>query len=200
MSYQCPVCGYPGLEDPPHTAEGGASDEICPSCGFQFGYDDDACGISYEQWREEWIAAGTPWSGIGIRPPLNWNPSEQLQVILGKTLEAREKENSSFDRTTWLRDAISSAKTANQQTFGTDGAASTQDTAHRLVEKSRERFFKHAPASAMNFRSEDQPDGGKRFTYEILGNAPVSRVIYQKIVDAFGKTIICENYIRYCEE
>ena len=39
----CPACGYDGLEEPPWT-DGSASDEICPSCGIQFGYEDFAGG------------------------------------------------------------------------------------------------------------------------------------------------------------
>ena len=42
-THTCPVCGYAGLDDPPW--QGGApSDEICPSCGTHFGYDDAAGG------------------------------------------------------------------------------------------------------------------------------------------------------------
>lgn len=78
MLYTCPVCGYPALDSPPHLPQGGASDEICPSCGFQFGYDDDDRGISFEQWRTEWIAKGMPWFSTGIEPPLGWNPVNQL--------------------------------------------------------------------------------------------------------------------------
>jgi rubrerythrin len=43
-SFVCPVCGFPDLTEQPRYADGGSSDEICPSCGFQFGYDDDDRG------------------------------------------------------------------------------------------------------------------------------------------------------------
>jgi hypothetical protein len=68
-------------EEPRH-ADGGASDEICPSCGFQFGYDDDARGISFEEWRRDWIKRGMPWSSQGIKPPADWNPAVQLRSIV----------------------------------------------------------------------------------------------------------------------
>ena len=84
MKYTCPVCGYPELVDPPRGPDGGASEEICPSCGFQFGYTDDDQGISYEQWRADWIAQGMPWSSVGIHPPSGWDPVQQLQTVLGK--------------------------------------------------------------------------------------------------------------------
>lgn len=81
MNYECPVCGYPSLVDPPHSPTGGASHEICPSCGFEFGYTDDSEGFTYEQWRNDWIANGMPWNGIGIRPPLEWDPVQQLRAV-----------------------------------------------------------------------------------------------------------------------
>ena len=39
-SCYCPACGFP-LEFEPW-ANGSPSDEICPCCGIQFGYDDAA--------------------------------------------------------------------------------------------------------------------------------------------------------------
>lgn len=74
----CPVCGYDGLYEPPRSPSGGGSYEICPSCGFQFGVTDDDRGIDYATWREQWIANGTPWNGIGRQPPPGWDPAEQL--------------------------------------------------------------------------------------------------------------------------
>jgi hypothetical protein len=82
MNFTCPVCGYPELTELPRTEATGGSYEICPSCGFEFGYSDEARGFSYEQWREAWIAQGTPWrGGSSIPRPKNWNPSEQLKRI-----------------------------------------------------------------------------------------------------------------------
>jgi len=84
MSYACPVCGYDlGFE-----AWSGdfPSDEICPSCGLQFGYDDALGGKQelrpdfYRTWREKWMLNGYKWSSH-IVPPQNWNPQEQLKKI-----------------------------------------------------------------------------------------------------------------------
>jgi len=88
MKHICPVCGYPDLEDPPWDENGGASDEICHSCGIHFGYDDDpyASGSKgtkeevYQRWRNVWISKGKFWS-TGIKPPENWDPVEQLKNI-----------------------------------------------------------------------------------------------------------------------
>ena len=78
--YRCPVCGYPGLDEPPRTEESGASYEICPSCGFEFGVTDEDRGISYEQWRREWIAGGMRWWSRR-RPPAGWDPLAQVREL-----------------------------------------------------------------------------------------------------------------------
>jgi predicted RNA-binding Zn-ribbon protein involved in translation (DUF1610 family) len=87
ISHLCPVCGYPDLDKPAYRntfKDGIGSLEICPSCGFQFGYTDDAChlnverSIIFQQWRQEWISGGMKWSIKEIKPPANWNPCEQL--------------------------------------------------------------------------------------------------------------------------
>lgn len=80
MPYQCPVCGFPGLEEPPRSNSGGGSYEICPSCGFEFGVTDDDRGFSYEAWRKRWIDQGMPWRDEGISdPPAGWDPADQLR-------------------------------------------------------------------------------------------------------------------------
>lgn len=76
----CPVCGYPDLDEPPYD-DGLGSLEICPSCFFQFGFDDDAEHYTFEQWRNEWIQRGMPWSAVGQQAPVDWNPREQLKNI-----------------------------------------------------------------------------------------------------------------------
>jgi hypothetical protein len=72
--HPCPVCDYPNLSEPPRSEFGGGSFEICPSCGFQFGVNDDAEGISYETWRRRWEARGMLWSGVGLKQPASWKP------------------------------------------------------------------------------------------------------------------------------
>ena len=90
--YLCPVCGYPELLEKPFDINGGGSYEICPSCGFEFGYDD--CNhIDYSKetylfvreqcikaWRKKWIENGMQWSSK-TKKPINWNPSEQLNNL-----------------------------------------------------------------------------------------------------------------------
>ena len=85
QSTLCPVCGY-DLGFLPWN-DNSAADEICPSCGIQFGYDDAAGGDVVERrhlyhfWRDEWIAKGMPWSSRGQSQPSNWNPAIQLRRI-----------------------------------------------------------------------------------------------------------------------
>src|SRR5438046_1897032 len=84
MSYQCPVCGFPGLLEPARSPRsGGGSYEICPSCGFEFGVSDDDKGFMYEQWREKWVRGGMPWRATTVPPPNGWDPKAQLQKLLG---------------------------------------------------------------------------------------------------------------------
>jgi hypothetical protein len=79
--FMCPVCGYPDLMELPRRLDGGGSDEICPSCGFQFGFDDDDRGFSFDMWRQDWIERGMPWSSKGIPRPIAWDPMLQLQKL-----------------------------------------------------------------------------------------------------------------------
>ncbi len=81
-NYTCPVCGYDQLSDEPFSeSKGRPSYEICPSCAFHFGYDDDAQGYTYQQWRNEWIKKGMPWFSSGQNPPEGWNPAEQIKNL-----------------------------------------------------------------------------------------------------------------------
>jgi hypothetical protein len=81
-SFPCPVCGFCGLETPARTSTGGASDQICESCGFQFGYTDDALHLTYAQWRARWIEKGMPWDAEGEAPrPSHFQPAMQLKRL-----------------------------------------------------------------------------------------------------------------------
>ncbi len=76
--YTCPICGYGELEMPAYTDYGASNNELCLSCGFEFGFHDDSEGITVEQWREEWIAEGMPWRCDEEDKPEHWNPKAQL--------------------------------------------------------------------------------------------------------------------------
>ncbi len=76
QTHICLVCAYPGLAEPPRTKSGGGSYEICPSCGYQFGVDDDDKEIPHATWRKKWQAAGSKWSSKSIPQPKNWKPAK----------------------------------------------------------------------------------------------------------------------------
>lgn len=68
MTYECPVCFYPQMLDPP------ADYNICPCCGTEFGNDDAA--ISHAELRDQWVANGARW--FFETPPPGWNALVQL--------------------------------------------------------------------------------------------------------------------------
>ncbi|MED1717541.1 hypothetical protein [Brevibacillus laterosporus] len=84
MKNQCFVCNYDGLYEPPYDDRGVPSDEICPCCGFHYGYDDDDVAdkeVVYQQWKEMWVGNGCKWFSKGRQSPKGWNPSEQLKKL-----------------------------------------------------------------------------------------------------------------------
>jgi hypothetical protein len=78
----CLVCGY--LLDFEPWRGNSPADEICPCCGIQYGYDDEAGGDLtkrrevYGDWRRRWIDGGMRWWSKGRKPPSSWNPVAQL--------------------------------------------------------------------------------------------------------------------------
>ena len=94
MTHTCPCCGFPALHEPPRSTSGGASYEICPSCGFQFGVSDDDAGFTYASWRALWKTSGLRWSSKGITPPPGWNPESQLGSLRKSSLKRAGKKKS----------------------------------------------------------------------------------------------------------
>ena len=80
MPHTCLVCHYPKLKEPPRSPSGGGSYEICPSCGYQYGVDDDDRQISHAQWLKKWQTAGCRWSSQSIKQPKDWKPSAPAPV------------------------------------------------------------------------------------------------------------------------
>jgi hypothetical protein len=79
--YMCLVCGFPDLDEPPRDEAGVPSYEICPSCGFEYGFDDDHSGFTYAQWRAKWIEDGMQWWSSAHEPSAGWNAAKQLKAI-----------------------------------------------------------------------------------------------------------------------
>ncbi len=82
--YLCPVCGFPGFDEPTHDEEWRGKHDICSSCGCQFGYTDaapDAEGTQSEHViiRKLWIDEGMPWRGSPDEKPIGWDPVRQMR-------------------------------------------------------------------------------------------------------------------------
>lgn len=80
-NFQCPVCGFIGLDQAPRSASGGGSYEFCPSCDFEFGVTDDDLGFTDEEWRLKWVKDGLPWRSASRPLPVGWDPSAQLRNL-----------------------------------------------------------------------------------------------------------------------
>lgn len=84
--YVCPACGYDNLAELPWE-DGRPSDEICPSCGIHFGYDDAAGGdlhvreVVYGRWRQTWIDGGMTWFSASCEAPSAWDPVRQVSRL-----------------------------------------------------------------------------------------------------------------------
>ncbi len=104
MTYKCFVCGYSGLSEQFYIdGKFSSTFEICPSCGFQYGYHDlNGTGEYPESFKEKyiiisfrkkWIAGGMLWDKGSASPPPNWNPRDQLKEIPKEFLEESENIN-----------------------------------------------------------------------------------------------------------
>ncbi|RST50676.1 hypothetical protein EJI01_21390 [Variovorax sp. MHTC-1] len=77
LSFMCPVCGYPDLNEAPYDSFGCATYSICPCCGTEFGYDDSE--VSHSVLREKWVNGGMKWWSEYLPSSTNWNPVRQLE-------------------------------------------------------------------------------------------------------------------------
>ena len=76
----CKVCGYDGLEYPQYLESGEANFTICECCGFEAGYDDLDQGLTFDDYRKNWLESGAKWFNENKKPE-NWDVSKQLQKI-----------------------------------------------------------------------------------------------------------------------
>ncbi len=91
MKHQCPVCGFDHLKEAPRSESGGASMEICPACGFQFGVSDDDECYTYDVWRSDWIKSGMKWA-TKQKKPEKWNPVVLIERVVPTKKAARKKK------------------------------------------------------------------------------------------------------------
>ena len=67
----CPVCDCDCLIDEPYNENGDGSYEICPCCGFQFGYDDfPNKEEQIKLWRINWIKNERKWFSSVRKPKI----------------------------------------------------------------------------------------------------------------------------------
>ena len=78
--YICLVCGFGGLKEPPYSKQDEPSYEICPCCGFEFGFDADNDPEAFAAFRQRWIDSGAKWF-MPKRRPKNWDLKKQLLDI-----------------------------------------------------------------------------------------------------------------------
>lgn len=69
MIFTCPVCGY-GMPFAPE------NNNICSSCGTEFGYDD--LNRTHSQITKVWISRGAKWFSSYVTRPARWNPWDQM--------------------------------------------------------------------------------------------------------------------------
>ena len=79
-NYTCPVCGFKGLEENPYNQRKEPSYEICPCCGFEFGFDSAGSKESLIEYRQRWIKDGARWFIERLKPE-NWDLEAQLKNI-----------------------------------------------------------------------------------------------------------------------
>lgn len=87
--HTCPVCGFDGLDAAPYNEDGQGSFEICPCCGFEYGFDDYSEGVTHADYRERWMAGGREWFD-GDQKPDGWDLRAQLKNIGERRDDASE--------------------------------------------------------------------------------------------------------------
>ncbi|OOR12035.1 hypothetical protein BW897_15000 [Bacillus cereus] len=80
MNFICLICGFDDLLDPPYDEDEDPSYEICPCCGFQFGFDDCDQGYTFVEYREKWLEKGAIWHN-NAKKPTGWSLEKQLKNI-----------------------------------------------------------------------------------------------------------------------
>jgi len=78
--YICPVCGFDGLKDPPYNKSNEPSYEICPCCGFEFGFNGTDNQIAFTDFRQRWISSGAHWFMQKLKPK-EWDLKKQLNNL-----------------------------------------------------------------------------------------------------------------------
>lgn len=82
MKNLCPICGYDKLLEPPYDECNNPSYEICPCCGFEYGFDDQDRNFDFIAYREKWLLSGAKWFQCQEKPD-DWDLNVQLKNLTG---------------------------------------------------------------------------------------------------------------------
>ena len=78
LIHTCAVCGWPRLGEAQRSRSGSTSFEICPCCGFEPGFTEEAPRVrtTIEDWRRRWLEHGMVFKHThGGLPPQAGTPS-----------------------------------------------------------------------------------------------------------------------------
>ena len=78
--YMCPVCGFDSLAEPAFDEHGLPSYEVCPCCGFEFGFDSSNEPAAFARYRNKWLESGAVWF-ISRMKPKAWDKLKQLKNL-----------------------------------------------------------------------------------------------------------------------
>jgi hypothetical protein len=81
--YLCPVCGFLGLKEPAFNQQNIPSYEICPCCGFEFGFDGNNNQETFAAFRKRWLEKGGQWFMESLKPK-DWDMQKQLDNLKKK--------------------------------------------------------------------------------------------------------------------
>ncbi|MRX33220.1 hypothetical protein GJR93_09365 [Aminobacter sp. MDW-2] len=91
--YLCRVCGFDNYPDAPWGADGHMpSNEICPCCGVEFGYDDDGGPDFLSRRRKHWVVANECRWAMPKLKPAQWSAKNQLLSVPVRFLHERDKQ------------------------------------------------------------------------------------------------------------
>ena len=80
QQYLCPICGFDKLQEEPFDKNNEPSYEICPCCGFEFGFNGDNRKDRFNEYRKQWISDGAKWFMPDVKPR-DWTLKKQLNKL-----------------------------------------------------------------------------------------------------------------------
>ncbi len=66
--YICPVCKFDGLKEAAFGPGNEPSYEVCPCCGFEFGFDGGNDPVVFAEYYQRWTQNGSKWFMPKLKP------------------------------------------------------------------------------------------------------------------------------------